>query len=490
MGSLRGKRTAPNAPVKFINSFEGFVMKLNTRKTCIAAALALSAIGCASSAMAQSVLGGGSSLVGPSIQSEFANQFNPTPNPGTLTYFTTSSGVGQAAFFGNQATSFVSVTPAGVTVTASGTVDFANSDAALTSTQISTYLAGLGATDGPLIQIPFITTAIAIPIVNGPLRTGAPADTFLGPVTTPGQAHSLALNDTDLCGIFSGKLTTWNTVTNPDTGVHFNDTSAITVVYRSDSSGTSELLTRHLTAVCPALTGSTVISPTKTITFVDSTTFAASFPSSTVPSNFIGESGSGGVQAELLSLQAGTAHTAAVGYLSPDWTNTTLASSSSTVSATAPIKELAAASLLNSHITNSPVGTADIAPTFTQADNAVNTVTGPLGVSPVPITQANAAVQTKWVPNVANPTAGYPVAGTSNIILSQCYSNANVASTVINFLTDHYGVTAYKSIIQGNGFDVPTAYVSAIQKEILANTAAFSPALNINGTECTAGVGR
>jgi phosphate transport system substrate-binding protein len=443
-------------------------MKLNTRKTCIAAALALSAIGCASSAMAQVVLGGGSSLVGPSIQSEI-QMFNP--NPGSLTYFTASSGAGQTAFLLNQASALVSITTAGTSITASGTVDFANSDAALAGTQITTYLAGLGATEGPLIQIPYITTPIVIPIVNGPLRSGAPTDTFNGPVTTPNQAHSLALNDADLCGIFSGKLTTWDAVSNPDTGSHFKDTSPIKVVYRSDSSGTSELLTRHLVAVCTAATTASGV------TFADSTTFTNSFPSG-VPTNFVAANGSIGVQGALLSFQSG-ASTAAVGYLSPDWTNTALAPHSTAVSATTPIKELAAASLVNSHLS------ADIAPTFTEADNAINSIS-----STVPAGRADAADQTKWVPAAGNPTAGYPLAGTSQIILSQCYSNANVATSLVNFLGLHYGNAAYKAILQGNGFDVPTAYVSAIQNDFLSNGANFPRPLNINGTECAAGTGR
>jgi phosphate transport system substrate-binding protein len=61
----------------------------------------------------------------------------------------------------------------------------------------------------------------------------------------------------------------------------------------------------------------------------------------------------------------------------------------------------------------------------------------------------------------------------------------------VTFLTDHYTSAAYAAIINGNGFDVPTVYVSLIRDDILSNTAAFvGPALNINGTECAAGVGR
>jgi phosphate transport system substrate-binding protein len=438
-------------------------MNLNTRKTCIAAALAFAAAGAASSAMAATLLGGGSSLVGPSIQAEIL-KFGA--NTDSLTYVIASSGVGQTAFLQNLASAF------GASVT--GNVYFANSDAALSTAQITSYATSTLATtdgDGPLIQIPYITTAITIPYVAGPT---ASTDTFKGPPTTVAATPSLALSDDDLCGIFSGKLTNWNQVRNPDLATgNFSVNKTINVVYRSDSSGTSELLLRHLSQVCTTAN-------TKTgITFVDSTTFTASFPSG-VPTTFHAASGSGGVQAELITLK--NAGTAGVGYLSPDWTNTFLAPSSTTASA-----QLTVASLVNSHITNSPLGKADIAPTFTQADNAVATT-----ASTIPTGQQAAVNPANWVPAVGNPTLGYPVSGTSQIILSECYNNSAsaVSSSLVKFLDFHYGDSGYKAVVQGNGFDVPTAYVMAIQTEILSNTAGFSPSLAINDSECPTTGGR
>ncbi|MCQ4437438.1 substrate-binding domain-containing protein, partial [Clostridioides difficile] len=110
---------------------------------------------------------------------------------------------------------------------------FANSDAALTGAQVTAYNARtVGANSGPLIQIPYIVTAITVPVVNGPAVTSA-----ITPQTTPGQAHSIALNDDDLCGIFSGKLTNWNQVINPETKAAYTTSAPLTVVYRADGSG-------------------------------------------------------------------------------------------------------------------------------------------------------------------------------------------------------------------------------------------------------------
>jgi phosphate transport system substrate-binding protein len=428
-------------------------MKSSKRKICQVLALVVSGMG-ASLAMAAGPLiqGGGSSLVAPTIG---ANAVGTTAAYGeiglygtsnaTFTYFSVGSGAGQNAFLNNQPTYL----GAGVT----GTVDFANSDAALTTAQVTSYNAGtVGANSGPLIQIPYIVTAITVPVVNGPAVTS-----LVTPQTTPGQAHSIALNDNDLCGIFSGALTNWNQVTNPETNTVYSLNAPIKVVYRTDGSGTSELLTRHLAAVC------TTANTKAGVSFVDSLTFAnaAAFPSG-VPSNFVGASGSSGVRNSLASLS--TAGTAAVAYLSPDYTNTYIASQSTVVTPTGAL-QLPLASLYNS------TSGAYYAPTYANATTAVNTTTAPS-------TRATASDPTQWVPvsgtaysQLANPASGYPVSGTSQIILSQCYADPTVASNVQSFLSNHYTSASNASVVHGNGFDtVPSGYQTAISANFLSNT--------------------
>jgi phosphate transport system substrate-binding protein len=133
-------------------------------------------------------------------------------------------------------------------------------------------------------------------------------------------------------------------VTNPDNGSKY-PAGAITVVFSSDNSGETDLLTAHLAKVCPAV-------GTSSITFVETQGFASLFPLSTPPSNFKSASGSGGVAQLLLSLRS--AGTPAISYLSPAWTNTFLAPSS----APAAVNQFEVASLRN-FTTNT-----DIAPTF------------------------------------------------------------------------------------------------------------------------------
>lgn len=354
-------------------------MQSTKRTLCRVLALVVSSLGATHGMAAPVILGGGSSLIAPMINDEIALFGNGI---GALTYFSFDSDAGQKAFLGNQ--------PNFLNFTLTGTVDFANSDAALASLQIANYKNGLGTTNGPLIQIPYIVTPIAIPVVN----SGQPISSAITPQTTPDEAHSIALDDDDLCGIFSGRMTNWNQVINPETGSGYPNAAPITVIYRIDGSGTTELLTRHLTAVCT--TGNTA----RGVTFIDSQTFTDSF-GGTAPAGFVGAIGSKGVRDALTS-----ASTAAIAYLSPDYTNTFLAPSSSAVTS-AVAAQLRVASLKNT------VNGVYYAPSFSNATRAIGSVAAPA----IKLVAAN---QLKWVLKIDNPATGYPILGTSQIILSQC----------------------------------------------------------------------
>ncbi|HDR9583597.1 TPA: substrate-binding domain-containing protein [Burkholderia stabilis] len=410
------------------------------------------------------VQGGGSSLVAPL----FGNASNPASeiglfgtNGGTFTYYSVGSGAGQNAFLNNQPTFF------GVGANTTSAVYFANSDAALTTAQIVSYNAStIGINSGSLIQIPYIVTAITVPVVNAPAVTSS-----VTPQTTPGQAHSIALNDNDLCGIFSGKLTDWNQVINPETGsVYTTASKPIKVVYRSDSSGTSELLTRHLAAVC------TTANTASGVKFIDSLTFAnmTAFPNG-VPLNFVRASGDGGARASLASLWS--AGSAAVAYLSPAFTNTFLASQSTVVTSSGAL-QLPIASLYNS--SNSTY----YAPTYANATTALGTISAP----------SNPADPYAWAPvsgpayaALSNPAWGYPVSGTSQIILSQCYADPAVATAIHDFLNNHYTNTSYASLIRGNGFDtVPASFKASIVANFLSNANNYNLDINNPDSSCLA----
>ncbi len=139
--------------------------------------------------------------------------------------------------------------------------------------------------------------------------------TFGTPITLPFHVNTTALSTSntalnlttaEVCGIFSGKTTSWSSITGA-TAAGMSGT--IHVVYESDGSGASFLFTQFLAAVC----NSTNSNFTTTIT--PSTTFASlPFPGGTVPSNFTGVSGTPGVQAAIINTVD------SIGYLSPDAT--------------------------------------------------------------------------------------------------------------------------------------------------------------------------
>ncbi len=116
---------------------------------------------------------------------------------------------------------------AGINQIKEGTVDFAGTDAPLTAKECE---------EAKLTQFPMLSGAVT-PIVNIPGM----------------QANQLKLSDEVLAKIFMGQITKWNdaAIVGINPGVTLPDLS-ITVVYRSDSSGTTNIFTGYLTKVSPA----------------------------------------------------------------------------------------------------------------------------------------------------------------------------------------------------------------------------------------------
>lgn len=117
---------------------------------------------------------------------------------------------------------------AGIKQISEGTIDFAGSDAAMSDKQLAE------ATGGKIIHIPTVMGAV-VPVyniegVNQPVK-------FTGPV---------------LADIFLGKISKWNDpkLAEANQGVKLPDTS-ITVVHRSDGSGTTAVFTDYLSKVSP-----------------------------------------------------------------------------------------------------------------------------------------------------------------------------------------------------------------------------------------------
>ena len=113
---------------------------------------------------------------------------------------------------------------AGISALTSGTVDFAGSDAFLSDAQ-------LAALKGNALHVPLTIGPVAM-LYNLP------------------GVNTLKLDGPTLAQIFFGKIATWNdkAIASLNPGVNLPNTS-ITVVHRSDGSGTSFIFTNYLSAV-------------------------------------------------------------------------------------------------------------------------------------------------------------------------------------------------------------------------------------------------
>jgi phosphate transport system substrate-binding protein len=115
---------------------------------------------------------------------------------------------------------------------------------------------------------------------------------------TSGLPTDLTISNLQLCGIWKGTITNWTAVTNQATGKPASTASlGISVVYRSDGSGSTFIHTAHLNTVCTGGYG-----PVGT-----------SFPTAAAgKAKLIGAVGSGGVASAI------EANKGAIGYVAPN----------------------------------------------------------------------------------------------------------------------------------------------------------------------------
>jgi ABC-type phosphate transport system substrate-binding protein len=420
---------------------------------------------------------GGSSLAYPTYIAEFS-QYHTAHTNVLFSYEAVGSGGGQNGFLKNNIGYFEPVSGSNSIGYAAGTLTYGTivgtavhigaSDAYLSSSQVSstgTYpvptVAGTGSlVDGPAIQIPTLGTAITIPYDES------------------GATSTLKLTDAQICGVMSGEITDWHALVSTIPA----GKKTIHVVVRSDGSGTTFLLTQHLSAVCTAANSSFPSYPVPvTKYFYNSSSSASNYVFNALPSNFVGESGSGNVQLELLGDLVGsqtTALTDTIGYLSPDFTSIAPMSASTSSLKVASVKS-PDGSYYQPTVANTEKGLAHPGATSTNGTP--------------PATMADAADPLKWVPEIPTVTAGYPIVGYTTMVLSSCYANAKIGSSIVGFLTAQYNTQAYITLIENNGFaplvnTSASKYIGKVNSDFLTNSSGYG--LNINNTKtCSASNG-
>jgi len=374
----------------------------------LAAVVATALMSVAGVASAQvAVNGGGASLP--------ADLYKGAPDsilPANFNYAVTGSGTGKSTFLSS-----------GTFAGQSSVAHFIGSDSALSGgpnlvptagSERAIYNAtyntpGLATYYGPLLQFPSVATSVTIPFN----KAGA----------------ALNISDANLCRIFSGQITDWSQVEGS------GRSGELHVVYRDESSGTSELLTRFLTAVCASedLSASSL----KNDVFSVQSTFKNLFEGNVAPASFVPASATGGTAL----YNTVFAVEGRIGYVGPD-----------------VIADLDDATRIATLRGFSP--------------NEVN-VSATLGSVAPPSTAQELANPSRWVPVFTNPTQGYPIAGYTNFVIGQCYKNATVATQIRLFLNRHYGAAGVTDqAVRDHGFiPLTPEWKTAVREQIATATA-------------------
>lgn len=163
-------------------------------------------------------------LMGATLQAERltltgAGASFPAPVYQQWTYAYTSDNLGAAINYQSVGSG------AGINQIKAGTIDFAGSDAPLTPAQCE---------ENGLVQFPMLTGAV-VPVVNLPRVKDV----------------QLKLSNETLIDIFLGEITNWNDprIAAENPGVKLPKSLPITVVHRSDSSGTTNIFTSYLATI-------------------------------------------------------------------------------------------------------------------------------------------------------------------------------------------------------------------------------------------------
>ncbi|QNK67000.1 substrate-binding domain-containing protein [Variovorax sp. PAMC26660] len=388
-------------------------------KTVALSAVMMAGLMAAGAVSAQTAVGGGATLPEALYKDLLPSGVGLTD----YTYTGTGSGAGKKAFLNNnpQATSgsefrdeSQSTRPIWPTTQS---VHFAGSDSALTQAELDAYNPAHLSGWGPVIQVTGVGTAVLVPYKRSGIA-------------------NLNLTDAQMCAVFSNKTggQTWGQLRGT------SDTTTVKVIYRTETSGTTELLSRYLKAACP------------TSNFTISNSFATvvgtALTGGTIPAHWVGATGSDGVKAALTT-------DSRLGYLSPDPAYT---GSSNAVVAR-----------VNGNL-----------PTAASIQTA-------LGAQSLPLT-GDATKPLNWVPAYVKPTPAtgtgsvYPIFGTTNLLVNQCYANAGAQAKVLDFLTRLYDT----DVEPHNFVNVPAAWKTAITNNFLT----ASSNLGIGNTNVCNGIGR
>jgi len=392
----------------------------NTRMKTLAGALVVGFAAIASSAHAGTTLvGGGATLPALGYGGDVTHR-QITPVAGSLlyvysaqagnpqtSYCQTGSGAGKNILAGGtiggvsynvqNACPDGSATPTGFGAATAGRSDltqpnFAGADSPLSATDYSNYRANRSSSYP--VEFPAVAGAIAIAFDKAGVDT-------------------LNLTDAQVCQIFSGQITNWNQISSV--------TGPINVVYRSDGSGTTFGFSNHLSAVCAGTAASHFV------TDQAFTNVVAKYQS-TLPSNWVGQSGNANVANYVANNDGTIAYVEAANALGDGLPY-------ATVNNLDPVNNFG----------NSPLPISNSSINYNYVISGADATTGRptmAAISGAPSTQCIALVDPSAY---ANPSSGYPIVAVS-YLLANSANNGSDKGAVQNLIWAPYNSTITGSV--------------------------------------------
>jgi ABC-type phosphate transport system substrate-binding protein len=314
--------------------------------------------------------------------------------------------------------------------------EFSGSDAILTPPQQAAYNNTLARRFGPNIQIPSVATSVTIPYNADGLNLQRTAN----------GKKVLYLSRRSYCGIFTGAIANWNhPALTADNGGQLSANLPIQVYVRADSSGTTELFTRHLDAVCTGAGASGFNWNGGVGTTVN---WSARFRK---------VAGSGGVANGVKSTPG------AIGYVSPDYTRI---AQTPAIPAPPPVANLQNQADINTG-----------RPNFTHSPSLANVTAAVAAAAPPPAgSDATRWGQIQTSPAIVNSSAAnaYPIVGFTFLDFYTCYPAANAAG-IVGFVNWYTTSPQARRVAAANAFvPLPTKFRNAIRN--LVNGTGGSPA--------------
>jgi ABC-type phosphate transport system substrate-binding protein len=372
-----------------------------------------------------------------------------------------------------------------------GRIQFAFSDSPISSGDLATYNSTAAPVAGAAIQVPMFVTPIAVAYspVYGKVLTGSGVVPLSFKVKVPNADGSggLRMKKSTYCGIFNGTITNWNdpalkadnggvSLMDPaDDVTRWNTTGVpIVLVGRSDGSGTTNIFTRALTAQCGGgyTAGGTDTLPAgvkSTAVYNQNTGLLTS--GSEAAGKFGVVNGSDGVAATVgLTITDPTTVgqvnlNGRLGYVGADWVKPATISGSQLNSANLQVgtgTSFAAPTAANATLATKGIlpPQSDSKGKYAPATPAVGSMPG-LRTDPLAWAFPAAITLSGGAPNpLANPAAGYPITGTTNVLLYTCYASPAVRNAVQGFAMFHLG----KVTIQDDLTKVPAKLVTSTAK--------------------------